>query len=56
MKYGTKCVKDLSENQRYNLLNEILDSCVRYAGDSYEDFARYAVKLLAKKKLVDYGD
>lgn len=56
LKYGTKNIIDLTEKQKDNLLNEILDNCVKYAGDSYEDFARPVIKLLVKKKLADYGD
>lgn len=56
MKYGVTGVNKLSEKKKNELLNEIIDKCVEYAGDSYEDFARPVIKLLVKNKLVDYGN
>lgn len=55
MKKGKKSVESLGEYQKYDVLKEIVDLCIEYAGDSYEDFSRKVVKLLVEKKLVDYG-
>lgn len=56
MRYGVIGVSKLSENQKDELLTEIIDKCVKYAGDSYEDFAIPVIKLLKSKKLVEYGE
>lgn len=56
MKYGKKDVYKLKEDDLRYILESIIDDCVRYAGDSYSDFARPVINLLVKKKLVEYGE
>ena len=56
MKKGKKSVEGLGEYPKYEILKEITDLCIKYAGDSYEDFARPVIKLLVKSKLVEYGE
>lgn len=55
MKYGKKFISELSQKEMEGLLQSIIDSCVEYAGDNYESFARDVTNLLKTKKLVDYG-
>lgn len=38
-----------------NLLSNIIEDCIDYAGDSYADFGKAIVKRLHQMKLVDYG-
>lgn len=55
MKYGKKDAENLSKDELVDILETIMDYCVTYAGDSYSDFAQPTIKLLVKKKLVEYG-
>ena len=56
MKRGKKSIESFGVQKKHELLNEIVDLCIKNAEDSYADFARPVVKLLVKNKLVDYGD
>lgn len=55
MKYGNLTIKHLSQFEKDMLLQEVIDQCVRKAGDSYSDFARPIIKTLVRKHLVEYG-
>lgn len=55
MKYGKKKVANLKQSNIQELLQDIVDSCVEYAGDSYESFARDVTGRLKRHGLVDYG-
>lgn len=56
MKYGKNTLDNLSEDSKNILLKLIVDKCVNYAGDSYEDFAKETISLLRNRNLVDYGE
>lgn len=55
MQKGKKSINNVKENQVREILQNIIDSCIKYAGDSYEDFSRDTIKILRQAKLVDYG-
>ena len=55
MQYGKVKLSELDEIRMFDLLQDIIKSCVDDAGDSYEDFGRSALKSLKERKLVDYG-
>lgn len=46
---------NLTNKQMHDLLQDIIDDCVSYVGDSYEDFGKNTVAKLRILKLVDYG-
>lgn len=55
MQEGKKTVDKLTATQMKNLLSNIIEDCIDYAGDSYADFGKAIVKRLHQMKLVDYG-
>jgi hypothetical protein len=55
MKYGKVKLSELDEIQMFDLLEDIIRSCVDEAGDSYENFGISALKSLKERKLVEYG-
>lgn len=54
MKYD-KSLDNLTSKEMHDLLQDIIDDCVSYAGDSYENFGKNTVAKLRILKLVDYG-
>lgn len=56
MKLGEISINELSEKDKDEILEEIIDDCILYAGDSYENFARSVTKMLVRNKIVSYGD
>lgn len=54
MRYN-KPLDNLTNKEMHDLLQDIIDDCVSYAGDSYEDFGKNTVDNLRMHKLVDYG-
>lgn len=55
MKPGKKELGVIKNKDKDALLQEIINSCIEYAGESYEDFAKEVIDSLRKYKLVDYG-
>lgn len=55
MQEGKKTVDKLTVAQMKDLLSNIIEDCIDYAGDSYADFGEAIVKRLHQMKLVDYG-
>ena len=55
MNYGNQKIPFLNEKQKTEILSKILDACIDYAGDSYENFGRELVSILKNAKLVEYG-
>lgn len=55
MQYGKKDLSKIIKAEKDVLLDTIIDDCVEYAGDSYEDFGRRVCDILKRYKLVDYG-
>jgi len=56
MKVGIKSLNELLEKEKSVLLQKIIDDCIAYSGDSYEDFGRSTLRSLKNYKLVDYGE
>lgn len=56
MKAGKTRVKSLSNHDKELILENIAIACVKYAGDSYSDFARETIKILQGVHVVEYGD
>lgn len=54
MQYN-KPLDNLTNKEMHDLLQDIIDDCVSYAGDSYEEFGKNIVDNLRMLKLVDYG-
>ena len=55
MQEGKKQINQLSQAKKDELLQNLIDACVEYAGDSYEDFAKRSIDILRQAKLVEYG-
>lgn len=55
MQKGKRKLENLTSKQKDNLINDIINHCITYAGDSYDDYGRKMVKELVSLKLVDYG-
>ena len=57
MKPGKKSVENIKDPiVLQKILGSIIDDCITYAGDSYEDFAKATIQDLRCYKLVEYGD
>lgn len=56
MKTGIIKVKDLTEEEKAKILNNIIGMCIREAGNSYTECGRSVTKYLKKIELVDYGN
>lgn len=56
MKNGKVSINNLSTKDKEQILKEIIDDCVWYAGDSYENFARQVINTLYSNNLVEYGE
>lgn len=55
MQEGKKQVNQLSQAKKDELLQNLIDVCIEYAGDNYEDYARKSIDILHRAKLVEYG-
>lgn len=55
MKAGKKQISQLPQIKKDEVLQNLIDACIEYAGDSYEDFARKSIDILRQAKLVEYG-
>lgn len=56
MKYGKIKINEISESDKEEILKEIVEDCILFAGDSYSDFAKSVTKMLVSKKIVEYAD
>ena len=55
MQRGKKDIRQMTNITKDVILQNIIDDCVEYAGDSYENFGRRVCDILKRYKLVDYG-
>ncbi len=56
MKRGKNSINSIGLTDKDKILNYIIDDCVWYADDSYENFARQVIQTLKTYELIDYGE